>query len=622
MKKIWNILLLLSVVLGFSACSNELDEAKSQFGYLKLDLATLVSTNTRATDAPEGYAPKTLEVTLEGQGVTLKGTYEEGEFTSDDLKGNIALKAGEYKITAQSANWDGSGSGFDAPFYYGETTVTVETGVIKTATITCTQANVKVTVNWDESFTKNFKSATSEVTSAIEDVNPRVFTMGKASRAAYFPVGDLHMKLSVTNNNGNSFEDTKDITDVKARDHYIINYKVAEGGQAGITVTIDGTTHTYTYDVEIPCEDEDNGDDDEEVTFTTEVNSDGTTGNTAILSGSIVGATQKEKLSLQYRQSNEADTRASYVGAEWITVGYEEMNVQETEEGLTFSYQLENLSAGTYEYKIGYGEIYSEVKTFEIQAEEVSEEQLYNGGFELWHNRSVSALLGKTNIPVPTESEDITYWDSSNTGSAKGGNGKITNEDTQFVHGGEKSAKLASTSALGKLAAASLFTGSFGNLSLTTQVAELKWGVPFTSRPKALKGYMSYKPGAVNIVASGNYASILPSNAPKEGESDHCQIYCALLTEALTVSNAIVDGHINIPAWGKEDHDSRVIAYGELTVNQEQSDWVEFNINLDYYDTETKPTHLLIVCSACKYGDYFHGSSKSVLYLDDFELVY
>lgn len=47
-------------------------------------------------------------------------------------------------------------------------------------------------------------------------------------------------------------------------------------------------------------------------------------------------------------------------------------------------------------------------------------------------------------------------------------------------------------------------------------------------------------------------------------------------------------------------------------------------IPFEYKDiAKTKrPTHIVIVASASKFGDYFCGSSKSVMYLDDFELVY
>ena len=50
--------------------------------------------------------------------------------------------------------------------------------------------------------------------------------------------------------------------------------------------------------------------------------------------------------------------------------------------------------------------------------------------------------------------------------------------------------------------------------------------------------------------------------------------------------------------------------------------WKELNIPLVYRSLTTKPTHLIIVCSASKYGDYFYGSDSSVLHLDDFELEY
>ena len=35
-----------------------------------------------------------------------------------------------------------------------------------------------------------------------------------------------------------------------------------------------------------------------------------------------------------------------------------------------------------------------------------------------------------------------------------------------------------------------------------------------------------------------------------------------------------------------------------------------------------KPTYILIVASASKYGDYFTGSTSSVLLLDEFELLF
>lgn len=65
-----------------------------------------------------------------------------------------------------------------------------------------------------------------------------------------------------------------------------------------------------------------------------------------------------------------------------------------------------------------------------------------------------------------------------------------------------------------------------------------------------------------------------------------------------------------------------MVAYGELILKESRAEWTEFVIELDYVRTDVAPTHIMIVCSASRYGDYFTGSTKSVMYLDDFELLY
>ena len=65
-----------------------------------------------------------------------------------------------------------------------------------------------------------------------------------------------------------------------------------------------------------------------------------------------------------------------------------------------------------------------------------------------------------------------------------------------------------------------------------------------------------------------------------------------------------------------------VIAYGEVVFTTSVDEWREFTVKLDYTATDVVPTHLIIVCSASRYGDYFTGSSDSVMWVDDFELVY
>lgn len=71
------------------------------------------------------------------------------------------------------------------------------------------------------------------------------------------------------------------------------------------------------------------------------------------------------------------------------------------------------------------------------------------------------------------------------------------------------------------------------------------------------------------------------------------------------------------------ENDPRVVAYGELTQNTSSNgSWEAFSIPLKYHSLTTKPTHMILVCSSSKWGDYFYGSDSSVLYIDDFSFDY
>ena len=66
-----------------------------------------------------------------------------------------------------------------------------------------------------------------------------------------------------------------------------------------------------------------------------------------------------------------------------------------------------------------------------------------------------------------------------------------------------------------------------------------------------------------------------------------------------------------------------VIAYGvqDWITATDGEGLIEFEIPLTYYSLDRKPTALVLVCSASKYGDYFSGGD-STMWIDDFELIY
>lgn len=590
MKSIYSILAALVLTLFASSCSSELDNMEN-VGYLRLEINTLVSTHDTRTAKPSDYNPKKLSVKIIN--AENKVVMETQDVENDEaFKGNIVLAPGKYTIQASSAGWDGSDSAFGAPYYTGFSTATVEAKTLCKATVTLTQANVKVTVKYDENFRTYFTSANCIVTSALENVSLQRFSLNTVG-SAYFPVADLNFLLSVTNKNGENYTMSRDITDVKPRDHYIVNYKIAAAGSlGGVTVKVDDATQSYTFNIEIP----------RKASIALQANKANAFSNFADLAGAVTAKTSDfstAHMKLQYKQKS---------AAEWTELASSELTSTSTD---NYTYRLKNLTPATeYVYRLAYNDGQTSVNSNEINFTTEAQTQIENSGFENWYKDGKSWMAN---------AEGSTYWSTSNPGSTKmGEKWNVTTPATDFLHSGSYSARLGTQYAVIKLAAASLFTGEFHDL-IGTSGAMLKWGVPFTSRPSALKGYYNFKGGAVNRTSKTTVAG-----APASGERDAFQIFCAMLTEPLFVSGtAEADGYEKSTAIDWEN-DPRIIAYGQMTqYNDSPADtWQELNIPLTYHSTTQQPAYMLIVVSANKWGDYFHGCDSNVLYVDDFSFEY
>ena len=589
MKAIYSFITVLMLSMLAASCGSEI-EMTEEVGYLKLDVTTLTTTNTRAA-APADYDAKTLHVQiLDASNNVVMST---DDVANDaDFNGNIALAPGTYTINASSANWDGNGSGFGTPYYVGSATATVEAKTLTKASVTLTQANVKVTVKFDENFANYFTSYVCTVSSAVSGIAAQQFDKNTTS-SAYFPVGDLNFMLEVTNNAGVDHSMSEDVTDVKARDHYIINYKLAEAGSmGGVSVKVDDETNEVVFNIEVP----------RKSSTALQANAVAPWSSFADLSGAVTAKTSAfdaSKMTLQYKEDGAAD---------WTEVPYSSL-VSATPDN--YSYRLKNLSANTkYVYRFAYNDGDTKVNSNEVTFTTEKATQIENSSFENWYKS------GNSWYP---NAEGSSYWSTSNPGSTSmGANYNVTTQSTALVHSGSSSACLGTKYVVIKLAAASLFTGTFQGL-IGTNGAKLDWGVPFTSRPSALKGYFNFKGGAIT-------RGTKPSGVtcPAKNGRDACQIFCALLTEQLHVGGNASSGIYEKSTVIDWQNDSRVIAYGEMTRfdNSPEGEWEELNIPLVYHTLTATPAYMLIVCSANKWGDYFYGCDSNVLYVDDFSFEY
>ena len=616
MKRIYTILLIAST-LFFFACQQEENLTGGATGYLRLTVNEDMSTNSRA-DVPEGYKPEQIAVQI----VNAEGeTVEETEDWILWQNKSIELPVGTYTIKASSNGWDGQAAGFDIPYYTGSKEVTIAADKEVNETITCTLANVKVTVNFDKALLAKVRSVAATVDDdAVSNGASPTYSLSFEStetRSAYFPVSRLFANITVVNNEGVSNSMRKELTDaegnpVKARDHFILNIKESGTGESGISVTVDPTTHEYSYTFNVSTKPTSGA------TMTA-----GAWDRLAYLQATnVVPGTgvSTEGMKFQYREASETAVLAETDETSWTDV------VTTTEEN-KYTAMLTGLTAETaYEYRLvnGNGDVIS-TQSF-TTGEADAQTALVNGGFEDWCERSAGTAIGDKNTTFPCSETDYDagklFWDTSNRGANSAGQLDPTNKADDLIISGTYAArlesKLVNAFIIKAFAAASLYTGSFGGANMNMS-ATINFGQPFTSRPVALHGYYQYSPQNVDNVGDN-----LPADATVSKDTpDKCAIYIALAKKSYTVNNMQMDTFIDF------EGDDNIIAYGTIegdyvTETAAKNGYTEFTMPLQYKESQfdEQPTHLIVVCSSSKYGDYFTGGEGSTLYVDDFSLVY
>ena len=568
MKQIYNILLICMVSVSFFACQGDELGTRESVGYLRVALEQSTEVNTKAD-----YNSKQMRVVIKNSAGVTK--FETNDHTADLVGKELSLKQGEYTIEAVSYGWDGN-AGVDRAYYTGKTTVTIEKGKTATANLVCSLANVKVTVAFEQAFLDKLGNGTIKVqvksaSGTLVDFAP------KGTSVAYFPVSDLTVAYTVVSAAGKTNSKEQKISEVSAKDHYILNFKNQATGTGNVTVTVDPTMNQYTYD------------------FTIDPNAK---------SGATLSANPWSQL--------------AYLTATDITLDSGELS------SLKFQYRPKNTdtwmdvattvntaatSAMVYEYQLTDGEISIAKGEFTTETEIA----LYNGSFEIW-NKS-----GDTWYPETAEKAGNTtsFWNTSNPGTSQGmgaigGAVNPTTGVTTPIHGGTYAAELKSTEKLSVFAAASLYTGSF--MGLSGMSANMEFGKAFTTRPTGLHGYYKYTPAVINKVDRTPAGVTIV-----QGETmDQCAIFIALAKKTFTFNNKNEDQYIQYAT------DPNIIAYGELPSGAatEGDGYVEFNIPLKYKNLTDQPTHIIVVCSSSKYGDYMTGGVGSTLYVDDLSLIY
>ena len=250
-----------------------------------------------------------------------------------------------------------------------------------------------------------------------------------------------------------------------------------------------------------------------------------------------------------------------------------------------------------YEIMVANGDVTAEETFFTEQALQVE-----NSDFDDWYQD------GKAWMPGIDATPEHHIWDSANPGSATFGIVPTTpTDDVAVVGEGKQAARLETKYAVIALAAGNIYTGDFGQIAGLD--AKLTWGTPFSSRPLSLKGYYKYQPVTIDRVK--------PPYEAMKGQTDICQIQVFITDwDAPFTVNTSTGTFVDV------ENDQGIIAYGKLETSGSSDEYQSFTIPLEYRDLERKPKYIVISACASRYGDYFTGGVGSVLYVDEFELVY
>lgn len=306
------------------------------------------------------------------------------------------------------------------------------------------------------------------------------------------------------------------------------------------------------------------------------------------------------------------------------TEAWTEAAASATAQGGVYAAQVADMQPNTsYECQLQFGQ--KPVNGASEQRIEVLGPQIPNAGLETWSGSS--PLL-------PYGSDADQWWDSGNHGSATLGKNVTTSvDDPRPGSSGTKAACLNSQfvglGAIGKFAAGNIFFGKYGGTNGTNGV--IGFGKPFE---------FTYRPRQLTFWYKGTVGTVDNAGGPvSKGDSDVAQVYVCLCKmggphiidtryqetffdpSGKTVSYC--SGTLDKSSTNDRT-DGKIIAWAEWTNTQSMAGWTKITLDLTYneeWEGEV-PTYLMLTASASKYGDYFAGSEASVMYLDDFELVY
>lgn len=270
--KIFNIFTLGALfVCTFSSCEMKKEllsglEESYEMGALELDVTVKqpVSNSRAESNVPTNDFPVVIQGTSEGI-EDVKKEYN----TVDGVPETIQVPVGNYNVSSHTPGE--LQKKMDAPYYAGNTDITVTKDIETVANVVCKMANSRIQVNYGDEFKTSFKSWTITVDDGSETA--LTFTNEDENPApVYWLFGEnvksITVNITATTTSGSTVKDRRVFTKSDASENYEdvgdaftggdaieINMGVTEsttGNVTGITINANITFENHEDTVDIP----------------------------------------------------------------------------------------------------------------------------------------------------------------------------------------------------------------------------------------------------------------------------------------------------------------------------------------------------------------------------------
>ncbi len=229
------------VVVMLIACSKKDKSGSKPVGKLELNVGVAIATfdtyNTLKAADKDSF-----KVVIYNSDSSVAASYER----ASDIPAIIELPVGDYYAVANSDN--NQSAEFENPYYYGNSgNFSITAGTTASVSITCTLANIMVTVV----YSNNVKLDFSDYSTSISNSGGTLVFGKTETRAGYFDAGPLHIEANLYYIDGQGIQKSKKLTgnidNPLPQKHYEVHIDASvTEGSAMLSLNVD---ESYSTDI-------------------------------------------------------------------------------------------------------------------------------------------------------------------------------------------------------------------------------------------------------------------------------------------------------------------------------------------------------------------------------------